>query len=80
MWRCRSRLPLVVDSGLLLSPASGRHCYLDLDNDRQSGIEISSCFHPELEFADEAELLRPVERKPDHEELEDFYNPRGRSS
>ncbi len=39
----------------------------------QSGIEdFILLFHPELEFADEAELLRPVERKPDHEELEDF--------
>ncbi|NMU53838.1 hypothetical protein HKB25_07465 [Vibrio parahaemolyticus] len=55
-------------------PASGRHCYLDLDNARPVWHRgFHPAFHPELEFADEAELLRPVERKPDHEELEDFY-------
>ncbi len=34
-------------------PASGRHCYLDLDNDRPVWHRgFHPAFHPELEFAD----------------------------
>ncbi|MGI2124086.1 hypothetical protein ACRN9J_18255 [Shewanella baltica] len=55
-------------------PASGRHCYLDLDNDHPVWHRgFHPAFHPEFEFADEAELPQSVKQKPDHEELEDFY-------
>ena len=40
----------------------------------QFGIEDSILlFILSLSFVDEAELFRPVEQKPDHEDLEDFY-------
>ncbi|EOK1526516.1 TPA: hypothetical protein ACIYMC_004831 [Escherichia coli] len=39
---------------LLLSSSKWEACYLDLDNDRPVWHQG---FHPELEFADEADLL-----------------------
>ncbi|WP_240200054.1 MULTISPECIES: hypothetical protein [unclassified Shewanella] len=54
--------------------ASGRHCYLDLDNDHPVWHRgFHPAFHPEFEFAAEAELPQSVKQKPDYEELEDFY-------
>lgn len=55
-------------------PASGTHCYLDVDNDRPVwNRSFHPAFAPEHEF--EAEALRPVPRprRVDPEPIEDFY-------
>ncbi|WP_134019320.1 hypothetical protein [Modicisalibacter xianhensis] len=55
-------------------PASGSHCYLDVDNDRPIwNRSFHPTFAPDLEFEVEATPPIPWPRVAKVDEMEDFY-------